>query len=159
MTLINFNGFQNYINGSQTLGVILSHKPLKTPCVLWCLLWSSWEWKKSIDPITYFRPRIYSCKVKQTEAGHHQVFYWITTLMSFLGLVNYFWDIRNHSTHAHHLHDMVSTAKKQIAKMIIWTGAGRIAFKTLKDLVNEWPKLFFIKSNSRSSYIPTRLRP
>ena len=36
---------------------------------------------------------------------------------------------------------MVSTA----SKMITWTTAGRTAFKTLKDLVNECPKLFFIK--------------
>ena len=65
--------------------------------------------------------------------------------MSFLGLVNYFRNhIRNHSTHAHHLHDMVSTANKQIVKMITWTAAGRTAVKTFKDLVNECPKLFFI---------------
>ena len=69
-------------------------------------------------------------------------------LMSFLGLVNYFRDhIRNHSTHVHHLHDMVSVAKNQIIKMITWIAAVKIEieFKTLKDLVNECAKLYFIK--------------
>ena len=54
-----------------------------------------------------------------------------------MGLVNYFRD--------HHLHDNVLTVNKKIVKMITWTAAGRIAFKTLNDLVNEFPKLYFIK--------------
>jgi hypothetical protein len=67
-------------------------------------------------------------------------------LMSFLRLMNCFRDhIRNHSTHAHHLHDMVSAANRKIVKMITWTAAGKTSFKTLKDLVNECTKLFFIK--------------
>jgi len=58
----------------------------------------------------------------------------------------YFRDhIKNHSAHAHHLHDMVSAANKQIVKMITWTAAGRAAFTTLKELVNEFPKMYFIK--------------
>ena len=66
--------------------------------------------------------------------------------MSFLGLVNYFRDhIRNHSTHTHHLHDMVSAAHKQIVNMVIWTSAGSAAFKTLKQLINACPKLYFVK--------------
>jgi len=67
-------------------------------------------------------------------------------LMPFLGLVNYFRDHRkNHSTHAQHPHDTVLAVNKQIVKMITWIAAGRAAFKTLKELVNECPKLYFIK--------------
>ena len=81
-------------------------------------------------------PRIASAIVFKTPET-------LKEIMSFLGLVNYFRDhIRNHSTHL--LYDMVSTANKQIVK-ITKTAEGKIAFKTLKDLVNECPKLFFIK--------------
>ena len=40
---------------------------------------------------------------------------------------------------------MVSAANKQIVKMVTWTWAGRAVFKTLKELVNACPKLYFIK--------------
>jgi hypothetical protein len=40
---------------------------------------------------------------------------------------------------------MVSAANKQIVKMVTWTAAGRAAFTTLKELVNEFPKIYFIK--------------
>ena len=58
-------------------------------------------------------------------------------LMSFLGLVTYFrYHIKNHSTHAHHLHDMVSAENKKFVKMITWTAAGRAAFKTLQEITH-----------------------
>ena len=41
--------------------------------------------------------------------------------------------------------DMVSAANQQMVKMVTWTAAGRAAFTTLKELVNECPKLYFIK--------------
>jgi len=45
---------------------------------------------------------------------------------------------------------MVLTANDQIVKMITWTAASRTALKTLKDLVNECPKLFFIKKDYKA---------
>ena len=50
----------------------------------------------------------------------------LNELTSFLGLMNYSRDhIRNYSTHAHHLHEMVSGVNKQIVMMVTWTSAGR----------------------------------
>ena len=40
---------------------------------------------------------------------------------------------------------MVLAAYEQIVKTVIWTSADREAFKTLKELVNACPKLYFIK--------------
>ena len=54
-------------------------------------------------------------------------------LMSFLCLVNYF---RNHTTHPHHLYNMVSAANKQVAKPVIWTSDGKTELKTLKNLTD-----------------------
>jgi hypothetical protein len=36
-------------------------------------------------------------------------------------------------------------SNQQRVKMITWTAASRAAFTTLKELVNEFPKLYFIK--------------
>jgi hypothetical protein len=71
----------------------------------------------------------------------------LTELQSFLGLVNYFRDhIHQHSTVAHPLHLMVTSATFQRSKRIIWTTDGDRAFDSLKTLVNNCPKLFFIDS-------------
>ena len=60
-------------------------------------------------------PRIASTIVFKTPETLKE----LSLCLSFLGLVNYFRDhIRNHYAHAHHLHDMVSAANKQIVKMI-----------------------------------------
>jgi len=41
---------------------------------------------------------------------------------------------------------MVS-ATKQLIKAVTWTAPGIVAFKNLKDLVNAYPKLYFIRKD------------
>jgi hypothetical protein len=69
----------------------------------------------------------------------------LTELYSFLGLVNYFRDhIPQHSAVAHSLHNMVSVANQQTSKKIVWTEQANGDFITLKSLVNQCPKLYFL---------------
>ena len=66
-------------------------------------------------------------------------------LYSFLGLVNYFRDhIPQHSSVAHSLHNMVSDANKQKSKQFVWKPQADSDFITLKSLVNQCPKLYFL---------------
>ena len=69
----------------------------------------------------------------------------LTELYFFLGLVNYFRDhIPQHSAVAHSLHNMVSVANQQKSKKIVWTEQANGDFITLKLLVNQCPKLYFL---------------
>jgi transposase InsO family protein len=66
-------------------------------------------------------------------------------LQSFLGLVNYFKDhLRDHSTIAYPLHQMVTAATKHSHKTLTWTTDGHESFQRLKQLVNTCAKLYFI---------------
>ena len=44
----------------------------------------------------------------------------------------------------HSFHDMVSAANQQKSKKIVWTQQADSDFVTLKSLVNQCPKLYFI---------------
>ncbi len=68
-------------------------------------------------------------------------------LKSFLGLANYFRDhIRNHSQIVRPLQEMIRNYKK--GHKLIWTDETNKAFDTIKNAINNCPKIFFIQDDA-----------
>jgi hypothetical protein len=67
-------------------------------------------------------------------------------LRSFVGLVNYFRDhIQNHSVAIHPIQQMITEGDKTKAiQHIRWTPEGEASFLSIKDKINNCPKLFFM---------------
>jgi hypothetical protein len=66
-------------------------------------------------------------------------------LQSFLGVINIFKDhLRDHSTIAKPLFDMVALVIKHSTKLLTWTSEGQLAFEQRKALVNNCRKLYFV---------------
>ena len=69
---------------------------------------------------------------------------------SFLGLANYFRDhIENHSTRVQPLQDMVEGYTKKFARTAVqWTTESDLAFKDIRQAIDECPLLWFVDDTS-----------